>query len=46
MARPIDITDVTEAGISECARNDGPDGMSGFGALRAERAVVAIVVIV
>jgi hypothetical protein len=32
MPSRFDITDVAEAGLSECARNDGPDCMPGFGA--------------
>ncbi|SEL29422.1 hypothetical protein SAMN05444583_107215 [Rhodococcus maanshanensis] len=46
MPRRIDITDVAEAGLSECARNDGPDCMPGFGAFLVGGAVVAIAVIV
>ena len=41
----FDITDVAEAGLSECASNDGPDCMPGFGALLATSALSMVLVV-
>jgi hypothetical protein len=44
MPRRFDITDVAEAGLSECARNDGPDCMPGFGAFLVTSALAMALV--